>query len=308
MMMMMMISVTWRPGDETCGSAPGAAGATTSPIVDGSQREQQPPEPSQSTPFAKLSDLTSFHLGHSAAGGAVGKPSALAIPKLNIPFGQKSTAASLTSANASPVFRIPKLSLKATEPGPEATPHAMSLRKIMDLQKITLADSATAPLPLRPSAPSILVNLTAAASAQVLRPSAAKRKPSDTETASMDIDTIVCHPCDEPPAAALSRQRGAANPTVSTSALRHALRDNLTVECRLDASALARLKLPGKTTRRSRLGRTLCARFANAVAMATAAVGVRHEFARGKHAIKAYAFEKPSPDDVILRQLAKWKK
>lgn len=298
-------------------------------LVSESQQKHKTSQPSSTltniasanAPFAKLSDLTSFHLNKSATPQrptiASDSTVPLSIPKLNIQFGNKS----VTSVSHVPAFIIPKFSANfptASGSGTSLTPHAMSLRKIMDLQKITLntESSTTAQSHSTPAAFSapILVNLTAAASAQVLRPSSTSLLRSSTESVQThDVGTLddidmtltapICHPCDQFTNAFTP---GGLHHNYSVNT-RHALRDNLTVECQLDASALATRKLTRKT-RPSRIGRILCARFLNGTAIAVAAASVQHEFARGRHMVRPYTFEKPSPDDVILRQLAKWKK
>lgn len=87
------------------------------------------------------------------------------------------------------------------------------------------------------------------------------------------------------------------------------LTEILTADCVIDLSALRRRKLRNKTTKRSLIGSILCARFGNLAATRSHAYrAVKHDFGGARHVIGRYAFEKPSPDDVISGQLAKWKR
>lgn len=178
------------------------------------------------------------------------------------------------------------------------------MQQILDLKKLNLSAVASVAVDRRPVAAPIVVNLTAAAANTVVRTlsiSSSDASANGTEDVDMLLPPI-CHPCDAPTAGG-HHGTGARtlNPLV-------ALSENLTVECDIDLSALAGRKLPHKTASRSRIGRVLCARYANRAAKAWAAARVRHEFAAGAGSVQRYRFEKPSPDDLILRQLAKWKK
>lgn len=253
--------------------------------------------PSAVSPFAKLSDLTTFHMqSRSPLANGTAK---LNIPKLNTKLG------SATGNGSASAFVIPKLSavVVAVQPAVQLTPHAMSMRKIMDLQNIHLSVDG-GPLEAardadKCAASVVLVNLTAAAAhgVQPRRPSTATVVDADADMPSVPI----CHPCDAPPAT------DADGLAIVSDPLR-ALRENLTVECVVDLSSLAARKLPHKTGARSRIGRILCSRYANGAALQSARATVRHGFAAGRHAVRAYRFDRPSPDDVIQRQLAKWKK
>lgn len=212
-----------------------------------------------------------------------------------------------TVAAASPnLFNIPKLFARPSIPAAAVaqTPHGLSMQKILDLKKLRL--SAVPSADRQPLAAPIVVNLTAAAADTILRPR--RLSPSSSGVAgngTADVDMLpvvppICHPCDAPAASTANTFR-LLNPL-------NALSENLTVECDIDLSALAARKLPHKTARRSRIGRVLCARYANRAAATRAAARVRHEFAAGSGGVQRYRFEKPSPDDLILRQLAKWKK
>lgn len=244
-----------------------------------------------------MSDLTNFHLSGSVVANAAAKPLPI-IPRFN--------ANALPSASSSsPVqsFLIPKLSsspqlaakattatppVNAVTDSPLLTPHEQSLRKIMDLHKIRLSNDD--PPAVRPNkSPIKVVDLSAALRRDTAIPVGEQRqRTASLVTADDDM---------------------ADDEELPSLSITDLLTDIITVDCLIDASAIRRRKLPNKTTRRSQIGRIICSRFSDRSAAARArARGVRHDFGTMRHAIKRYSFEKPSPDDVILRQLSKWKR
>lgn len=284
------------------------------------------------TPFTKLSDLTTFHLNRTNITLPNNAP-----PSKLTNLSQLTAAAGLQTlptfgqpvAGSAVGFRIPQLaSASPMSSQPPASSNAttlgdlMSLRKMMDMQKNALPNGPTlsnhtqqsTTAVASPSASSIVVNLTAAAAQNVVRRSSATNV--GPQAAAIDDNMLpiepICHPCDPSPALD-AHIRGGAKPAAaitSGSTLLAALAENLNVQCQIDVSALAGRHLTQKTSRRSRIGRILCLRYAVDRAVAARALRrVRHDFAGiAVHPVKVYGFEKPSPDDVILRQLSKWKK
>lgn len=266
------------------------------------------PSSLSSSPFAKLSDLTNFHLNNTPIGNGSLPSTEHAITLVT---AIKCPEVDHSKPDTPNLFNIPKLfgrtGISGVPPTAAAataqqTPHGMSMQKLLDLKKLNLS----AAVDRRPVAAPIVVNLTAAAADTVVRTrsiSSSDASANGTEDVDMLLAvTPICHPCDAPTASGHQHAgERSLNPLV-------ALSENLTVECDIDLSALAVRKLPHKTACRSRIGRVLCARYANRAAKAWAAARVRHEFAAGADSVQRYRFEKPSPDDLILRQLAKWKK
>lgn len=245
------------------------------------------------TTFNKLSDFTNLYLQKNSnplTDGLLGK--GLSIPAL-IPT--QNNDAPLNSLGISPklssspgAFNIPKLtssptfgSVNLSTIKAELTPHEISLRKIMDLKKIHITE--------QPQETNITLSPTVE---QVIDLSTALRTDSkipindDTELVSTDEPFVPMYiDCD------LVSQ--------TTNDKLHLL-PNITQDCEIDISHLVNVKLPTARVI-SKFGKILCSKY-----RCKNVSYIRHGFTP-KNSIKQFMFGQPSPDDIVLRQIQKWK-
>lgn len=243
-----------------------------------------------STTFNKLSDFTNFYLQKNSAVPAEGLQllgKDLSIPRLNPTDGTSSLGASPVLSSSPSSFTIPKLTnspivdaashLTNATSKTELTPHEISLRKIMDLKKIHITEKPKVLENIQ--SPLIEIDLSTALRTDTKIPI--------TTNALLDTATEPFVPmyidCDLP--ATLNKYQ---------------LMPNVTQDCEIDISHLLNVKLPTARVI-SKFGKTLCSRY-----RCKDLPYIMHCF-EPKHSIKQFLFGQPSPDDIVLKQLQKWK-
>lgn len=187
---------------------------------------------------------------------------------------------------ASQQFSIPKLTPKFNSPSllrKELTPHELSLKKIMDLKNIELSDNIQCKMenPLRKPQPfceNSIIDLSSA-----LR----------TEN-SIPIQIPIEHALEN-----VEKKSFIPNYIDCDQALT-ILMPTITKDCEIDISNISQTINRFKAI--SKFGKTLCSRY-----RCSAMPYVKHDFFI-RHQIERYAFQHPSPDDLILHQLNKWKR
>lgn len=187
---------------------------------------------------------------------------------------------------ASKLFSIPKLTPKFIAPPElrtELTPHELSLKKILDLKNIKLSDHVlcTTENTLTKSAPLCADPVIDLSTALRTANSIPIQIPFDNALENNENKSFIPNYIDCDQALTI-------------------LMPAITKDCEIDISNISHALNRIKTI--SKFGKTLCSRY-----RCSAIPYVKHEFFI-RHKIDRYAFEHPSPDDLILRQLNKWKR
>lgn len=201
--------------------------------------------------------------------------------------GESSSVPRLNIANSP--FAIPKLTSKLSTPqskNTELTPHELSLKKIMGLknihftEKITNESTSSPPTKSPPpfSADFVIDLSTALRTTNSIPIQIAIDRSANDENNSFIPNYIDC------------------DQAMPQSILMH----TITKDCEIDISSISRAMHRTKSS--SKFGKILCSRY-----RCTSVPYVKHEF-NIRHKIERYTFQNPSPDDLILRQLNKWKR
>lgn len=163
----------------------------------------------------------------------------------------------------------------------ELTPHELSLKKIMDLKNIKLSDECKTENALTQSPPLCEESVIDLSTALRTENSIPIQNPIDHTLENDENKSFIPNYIDCDQALTI-------------------LMPTITKDCEIDISNISHAM--NRVNAISKFGKTLCSRY-----RCSSMPYVKHEFFI-RHKIERYAFEHPSPDDLILRQLNKWKR